>query len=151
VLDSLLRESVRKAATVKSETLIKGFLENFFTPQQLWIVANVHQIQLEIELRYLAANKSPNSGWQSVSRFAEELKVPVERLEAELRKLKRSRRGLRVARVEVPPLVLHDDVARCRGNLLSAVQVLRPDLVAQVDGETQMRNHLASILKPFLA
>jgi hypothetical protein len=68
---------------------------------------------------------------------------------AELDKINKRDRALSfgVYGVEIQPVVIDKGRKYCHGNLLAAMELLRPDLVGHPGGEAELRNHLLQIMR----
>jgi hypothetical protein len=146
LLEQHLVTTVEKAAARKCNVLLTGFLKNFFSPPHQWLIAKIHLLQIEpqIDLNWHGVTQD---GWKSVARLAAALEVGERYLALQLKKIRANRRGLfnPTSGVEVPVLLIDRHATQCQGNLLSAIEILRPDLDQQ-----HLKASLAAIMRAFL-
>jgi hypothetical protein len=150
-LEPYLFDKVREATMKKCETLIRGFLQNFFTKEQIYVISRVHLFCLDPVWPF--RNKNGNVAyWIEIGDLSDALKMNARSMRKVLSDISQSERALSfgASGVTIPPLVIDLAGKRCRGNLLAAMELLRPDLSGAKNGEEELRNSLIGIMKTLL-
>lgn len=148
-LERPLIDKVHEAGRKKCETLLKGFLRNFFTPEHRRIISQIHLACLE---PWSVGLPSPGSvGGVLISDLAHILSMNEKKLRTALREITGNERALSFPSLgaEIPPVVVNQST-RCHGNLLAAMEVLRPDLVGREGGKYELKEQLVQIMKTLL-
>jgi hypothetical protein len=148
-LEPHLLETGRQGAKKKCETLLSGFLINFFTKEHVWIIARTHLACFEPGIFRLQGEENTEIGWIRIPELASILGMKAGSLFDALGEICGKERALSFATsgVEIPPLVMNPEKTHCKGNLLAAMEVLRPDLIGYEKGEVELQNHLVQIMK----
>lgn len=151
-LEPYLLEMVREAMKKKCETLLRAFLLNFFTEEQVWTIAKIHLSCLKLTKSLRQIEGGSGIDGIRIPELAVDLKVDAQPLRKRLSEIGRSERALSFATLgaEIPPLVIDPQQQYCKANLLAAMEILRPDLLGSEVGEQERRNHLIDIMKTLI-
>jgi len=148
-LEPHLLETARQGAKKKCETLLSGFLLNFFTKEHVWIIARTHLVCFGPGTFRLQGEDNTRFGGIRIPELASILGKKAGSLLGALGEICGKERALSFAAsgIEIPPLVMNPEKTHCKGNLLAAMEVLCPDLIGYEKGELELQNHLVQIMK----
>jgi hypothetical protein len=149
VLGPDLVETAQNAIKKKCQTLLVGFLLSIHSDMHVRIICEAHLASVEPSRFGLAINENQNIHWIRTFDLAKILKVRRQSLLKALRAILKKDRALSFPNVgaEIPPLVMYRGTESCRGNLLSAMEILRSDLSGRMDAERELRDHLTLIME----